>query len=190
MRKVAAWGLAAIMAVGQGAAVVGAAEDEAGGTSAPSARASTWHWRPIIGGFGSKEEKKATDKKPLPTSGHTPAKKPIAPASVLDEAAAERGREEAALLRRLQACDKLKEMALRTNDNDLLRLAEQLEERAQKVYAHRTARLAGGAGSFESDETTVNYYRGAGKSRSVATSPYTVSGNDHRSRSAATEDKP
>jgi hypothetical protein len=194
MRKVRAWGLAATLMMGLSAAVAVAADDDAESTPVkPPAKAPTWQWKPFAGWFGSKAENKAAAKKPSSKSEPTVAKKPTAPvkpASIVDEAAAQRGREEVALLRRLQACDKLKEIALRNNDHDLLSRAEELEERAQTAYAQRTAHLRDGAGSFESDEKTIDQFLGAGKGRSAETSAYTVHGTDRSSRAAVEEVKP
>ncbi len=194
MRKLGAWGLAASFVVGLGVAVSRAAEDDnADSRSKSSAWTPTWQWKPLGNWFGSQEVKKPVEKKVLPKPEPTAAKKPTAPvrpASLVDEAAAKRGQEEAALLRRLQACDKLREIAIQTKDDALLRRAEELEERAQATYAQRTDSLRGGAGSFESDEKTIDRYLGAGKARSTNSSAYTVSGNDRGSRAAVEEVKP
>jgi hypothetical protein len=56
-------------------------------------------------------------------------------------AAVERSREEATLLRRLAVCDQLKLIAIQNKDDDLLRQAEQLEQRVQAVYAEHIAHL-------------------------------------------------
>jgi hypothetical protein len=61
-------------------------------------------------------------------------------------------------MRRLEVCDKLKEIAIRTNDAELLRKAEVLDERARTTYAQRTAYLRGTTASFESDEKTLDKY--------------------------------
>jgi hypothetical protein len=186
MRRVGAWGLAATVVMGMG---VARAAD--GNTWGP-----TWHWS----SFGSwpgqnddKEEKKPVEKKPAPKPEQPAVKKPSVPAkpiSIVDEAAAERRRQETALLRRLQACDKLKEIALRTNDNALLRRAEELEERAQTCYTQRTAKLPSPMGRFESDEKTLERYLGAGKASSTEVSPYVVSGKEASSRAAVKEVEP
>jgi hypothetical protein len=187
MRKVGAWGLAATVVMGMG--VARAADGNTWG--------STWHWS----SFGSwpgqnddKEEKKPVEKKPAPKPEQPAAvKKPSVsakPTSIVDDAAAERRRQEAVLLRRLQACDKLKEIALRTNDNALLRRAEELEERAQTCYTQRTAKLPGATGRFESDEKTLERYLGAGKAGSAEVSPYVVSGKEASSQAAVKEVEP
>src|SRR5260370_16767066 len=190
MRKVGAWGWAASFVVGLGVAVTRAEEDDnADSRSKSSGWTPTWQWKPLGNWFGSQEVKKAVEKQVLPKPEPTAAKKPTAPvrpASLVDEAAAKRGQEEAALLRRLQACDKLREIAIQTKDDALLRRAEELEDRAHATYAHRTASLPSAAPTFQSDEQTIDRYLGAGKSRSTNSSAYTVSGND-RARRAALE---
>jgi hypothetical protein len=190
MRTVAAWGLTAAMAVGLGAAFAIAADD----TSAKSsAWGPTWQWNPLASVFGPRNDKKAAEEKPVPKSEPAAAKNPSSPtkpASIVKEVGVERSREEAVLLRRLQACDKLKEIAIRTNDKDLLRRAEELEERAQTTYAQRTAHLAGGSGGFESDEKTLDRYLESRKSRAEEVSVHSVSGYDRTSQAAVKEVKP
>jgi hypothetical protein len=76
-----------------------------------------------------KEEKeKAEDKKPAPPS----------PAEI---AAKELKRHEKALVRRMQVCDRLRQIALDTNETDLERQAEELEEQAKTVYQRHADRL-------------------------------------------------
>lgn len=197
MRKAAAWGLAATLATGLGIGFAVAADDTAEGTAArSSAWAPTWQWKPFAGLFGtkeSKEEKKPVEKKPALKVEPATTKKPsssIKPASIVDESVARRSREEATLLRRLRACDKLKEIAIRTNDDGLLSRAEELEERAQTTYAQRTAQLQANAGGFESDETTIDRYLDANRPRSGAPPAYVVSSKDQHSQAAAKEVKP
>jgi hypothetical protein len=173
MRNTAAWGLATTLALGLGAGLSWAADD--------SDWAPTWQWKPFAGWFSPKttpEEKKPVEKKPAPKTETTQAKKPITPvkpASIVEGAVARRNREEAVLLRRLRACDKLKEIAIRTNDNDLLRRAEDLEERAQATYAH---------------EMTIDRYLDSSQSPSKDAQAYVVSSKDQSSQAAAKEVKP
>jgi hypothetical protein len=80
-----------------------------------------------------------------------PAKKPDAKTSKKDTgdkdksaaapAVSEQERQEAALLRRIDVCDKLRQIAFETNNNELDQLAQELDARARAVYAQRTARL-------------------------------------------------
>ena len=193
MRKAAAWGLAATFAIGLGTGLAVAADDTTDATSSrSSAWAPTWQWKPFAGWFGSKEEKKPAEIKPAPKAepvAKTPTT-PVKPASIVEGAVVRRSREEAVLLRRLRVCDKLKEIAIRTNDNGLLRRAEELEERAQTTYAQRTAHLQANAGAFESDEELIDRYLDAGKARSESPAAYVVSSKDQSSQAVAKEVKP
>jgi hypothetical protein len=191
MRKIAAWGLGASLLVGLGTASAGAADDGDGASTKSSAWAPTWQWRPFSASASSKEDNRPVEKKPAAKS-QTTEKKPalVKPDRVVDELAAGRSREEAALLRRLQACDRLKDVALRSDDKDLLRRAEELEERAQTAYRQRTARLQRSGDRFESDEKTIDRFLGAGKSGTKEALSYTVRGTDHGNESAAKEVKP
>src|SRR5205823_6667459 len=99
---------------------------------------------------------------------------PAKPATLVDAAVAERSRQEAALLRRLQVCDKLKDIAVRNQDQELLRQAEELEERAQATYAQRTAHVPGSNRRSEGDEKRFEQDEESDKPHATDTSPYTV----------------
>jgi hypothetical protein len=58
-----------------------------------------------------------------------------------DEATGERAREQAALLRRLAVCDQLRLIATQKKDDNLMRQAEQLDERTWQIYTQRIAHL-------------------------------------------------
>jgi hypothetical protein len=192
MRIIAAWGLGAALLAGLGTATSKAADDVDGSRTRSSAWAPTWQWKPFSASTSSNEDTKPVEKKPAPKSEPT-ARKPATPgkpARVVDEAAAGRSREEAALLRRLQACDKLKDIAIRTDDKDLLRRAEKLEERAQAAYTRRVGRSQDGVDRFEADDKTIDRFLGAGKGGAKEAASYTVSGTDHSNRAAAKEVKP
>src|SRR5207245_2537388 len=83
---------------------------------------------------------------------------PSQPVPSVDPVNAERTRAEAALMRRLEVCDKLKEIALRNNDVELLRKAEQLDERVRSAYVQHAGNLPG---TFESDEKTLDKHLGS-----------------------------
>lgn len=82
------------------------------------------------------------------------------PVNQVDAAANERERELAALLRRQKVCLKLQEIALKNNDEELMRKAEQLDERAREIYAQRTAHLPCSDALFQSDEQTLEKHLG------------------------------
>ena len=67
---------------------------------------------------------------------------PKKPRKVETFASRARSREEAALIRRLEVCDKLMEVAIRTNDRELENRVYDLEAKAQAVYARNTAKLS------------------------------------------------
>ncbi|HEY1859652.1 MAG TPA: hypothetical protein VGG61_04825, partial [Gemmataceae bacterium] len=95
-----------------------------------------------------------------------PAKKPDSKASKKDAgdkantaaapAMTEQARQEAALLRRIDVCDKLRQIALETNNNELDQLAQELDARARAVYAQRTARLKTSAQATDLDEKILD----------------------------------
>lgn len=86
------------------------------------------------------------DAKDTPPAKPSPAKKAEPPKaqepSLADVAAAAKNREDADLLRRLAVCDKLREIALRTDDNELLQKVDVLLTRARAAYEQRSAMLA------------------------------------------------
>jgi hypothetical protein len=190
MRKIAAWGLGASLLVALATATTGAADDIDGTSMRSPAWGPTWQWKPFSTSASSKEDLRPIEKKPTLKSQTTEKRPPpVKPERAVDQAAG-RSREEAALFRRLQACDKLKDIAMRTDDKDLLRRAEQLEERAQAAYRQRTGPLHGRADRFESDEKTIDRFLGGGKSGPKEAVSYTVRGTDHSNESAGKEVKP
>jgi hypothetical protein len=56
------------------------------------------------------------------------------------------------LIRRLEVCDKLRELAFQTGDDELLRKADRLEQRAWDVHARTTNTPAG----LSADEAVLN----------------------------------
>src|SRR5262249_20733132 len=76
------------------------------------------------------------------------------------EAALLRSQEEAKYLRRLEVCDRLKDIADQTNDADLRRRADDLAGRAENLYMKRTANLPAARAIFESDKKTLDKHLG------------------------------
>jgi hypothetical protein len=152
MRRLGVWGgLGTAILLGLGTAAL--AEDPADGAAAP---------HPNNGWYGHlffSNDKPAPAPAPVPVRNDKKAdrkgtKSPEAPAKVapvVDEAAQQRNREEAAYLRRLAVCDKLKQIAYQTNDEKLQRQAEQLDERVWEVYSQRIANLPVGRSDLERD---------------------------------------
>jgi hypothetical protein len=93
----------------------------------PDAARSSWlpSWP-----FGKKE-----------TKPPMPAQKPVPSASP--------SKEKADWLRRVAVCDRLRAIAAQTNDNELARKADLLDQRVWEVYRQRTATLPAGAGGVD-----------------------------------------
>jgi hypothetical protein len=123
MRTRMAWALAAVAALSVGTSASRAGDD----STTPQ-----YGWTGPFKDWNKPTPEPAPKKKPTP--------KP--PETVAPETASSRFQEEANLLRWLAVCDKLREVADHTNDQELMRRADQLEDQANKVYAERTALLA------------------------------------------------
>ncbi len=76
----------------------------------------------------------------------------IAPkVSALNAAASAQAREKADWIRRIAVCDKLREIAIVANDEELRRKADQLDQRAWDVYVKHTANLPSGMASLQDE---------------------------------------
>jgi hypothetical protein len=150
MRKLGAWGLGLALILGTFAAVRG--DDDDGDDPAPKPAKSS----PPKVRFG---HPKPPEKKPVPKPEEKKVEKPPVQSS-MELAIAERRREEEALFRRLEVCDRLRKIADSTNDQELNRLADQLTERAQATYAQRVAHLPASNAAFGSDEQVLEKHLG------------------------------
>jgi len=104
-------------------------------------------WSSLFGGKDKAAKPAATDKPSgLPT---------------VDEANKVRERELQAYIRRLKVCDRLQEIADRTNNEDLRRQAERMAQRTFAIYQQRTGAIAGDSKGFVSDEAALNKRLGA-----------------------------
>jgi hypothetical protein len=74
--------------------------------------------------------------------------------------AADLAREMANLLRRQAVCDQLRQIAIETRDEALLRQAEQLDQRAWATYSQRTGDLPGATARSSSDQETPAKHAG------------------------------
>jgi hypothetical protein len=120
----------------------------------PAAQKSSWFgW--MLGGSTPAKPAEAPPRE-APIKKTKPA--PVKPTPVVDEAAAVRSREETAYLRRVAVCDRLKQVALQNNDQELVKMAEQLEERAWVVYSQRTAQLPASHADFDLDERILEQH--------------------------------
>jgi hypothetical protein len=130
---------------------------------------------------------------PSPPTAASPAPKPAnAAADQPRDASAMRQREENAWLRRQAVCRKLLEIALETNDGELQRMAEQLDERVWAAYVQRTAHLpAGRATMFEGDEKILEKHLqpDALTSRPAPPTPQAAKDSERGGRAAVVEGK-
>ncbi len=160
MRKFGGWGMVATLTMGLTAAAAVAADPDAGdGDAKPAASASSSTPSPFGKWFSPR---KAQDREPS-SKADQPSTKPAnvgaglsRRASQVDQAAADQAREQAVLFRRLAVCNKLMEIAVQTNDDDLMRRAEELDERAWTAYGQRTGYLHGNGGNSAIDGETLS----------------------------------
>jgi hypothetical protein len=204
MRKVGKWGIAAALIAGFG--VAAALADDTSDTKdskskkGPPQWRSTPVWAKAYNWFGPPGEeaktdpKKAGDKKPNDKKAdHKLGKEPAAPATAAKPAgtgdAVVRSPEEAEFLRRSEACLKLREIALRNNDPELLRRADQLDEKAWAAYSQRISTKSAGD-KFESDEETLDRFLSPGRDEKPSKSSskiHSVPGQDNSRQASLKE---
>jgi hypothetical protein len=129
MHHLRAWGVLALLAILGGTAAA-ADPDESVPANYDRGAAAFTRWN----------AGRVEPPKPPPVSPQVAAAK----ARERDTAAAVRAQEEANLLRRLAACNRLRELAVQTGDESLEQLADELEKKAGTVFTARTTALAGG----------------------------------------------
>jgi hypothetical protein len=168
----ACWGLGAALLLG-GTAAATAGPDDSGDASARTSASAPWSGGHLFGGLTSSGGKAGPEKLP-PNLVMPPHPLPR------DEAAAIRAREEDALLRRMAVCDKLRQIAARTGDDELDRMAEQLLERANNVYLRRIADLPASHASLDVDRLHTDRPTQRSEVESLPSSPlpHTVPGVD------------
>jgi hypothetical protein len=150
----------------------------------PAPKSSGIPWSPVIVKMFHLDEQKPPPKKPAPKKA---AKKSTSNKLPAEEPTTERAREEAALMRRLQVCDKLMEIADRTHDMELRHRAEALDERARALYNQRTAHLRGSQASL--DEKALDKFLDQSTAAPAATSaaPVALPSTDRASREGTKE---
>jgi hypothetical protein len=134
-------------------------------------------------------DKKPAANKPKATDEKQAEKKPV---SAPEGAVAVRAKEEAAWIRRLQVCDRLKNLANQNNDDELYRQAEELEQRAWAVYLQRTAHLPASNATSETDEQILDRHLGnrtSAADTADALTPAAAKAKDRRGQSASLEGK-
>jgi hypothetical protein len=143
MRRSRLWGLGLALLLGWGAATARAGDDADAQDAKQAAPAVSdtgqrvWSSH-LLHHTTPRPPRKPPKKKNAPAADK-PAPKPTVPPE--DEPAAVRAREEAAYLRRLEVCLKLKEIAEEKGDPALARMADDLDARAKAVYFQRIADL-------------------------------------------------
>jgi hypothetical protein len=158
MRKLLACGLAAFMAWGLGIAVARAGDEDTEDTDAKPAPRPIIRLSPVFAHMVHVDTPSPPEQKPEAKT-EKPAKAKDAearkPSKLESQTAKARSREEAALIRRLEVCDKLMEVAIRTNDRDLENRAYELDARARAVYTRNTALLSDRRAATGSDERSA-----------------------------------
>jgi hypothetical protein len=156
------WGLYAI-AVGLACMLVVSAR-AADADTPPTAESPTGNWFTRWTTPSKPAAPKKSAEKPLKEEDFAQQQKAARAA-----AAAERGREENALLRRQAVCLKLRTIAAQSNNDELRRQADELDDRAWSVYQRRVAHLPAGGGSEGSRENPAPSHR-ASRSDTTETS--------------------
>jgi hypothetical protein len=136
MRKRGIWKELVVLLMGLAASsfVLGAGDAD----PPPAKKTTSGSWFPFWSGSTDKADKKASakpEKEVQPDLTATPAR------PRREEAAEERAREQAILLRRLAVCDQLRLIAMQKKDDHLLQQADQLDERTWQVYLQRIDHL-------------------------------------------------
>jgi hypothetical protein len=176
-KSVLAAALVASLAAGQAMAADDDGADSTGSDSPPPPKQSSFRWSPAFARMFQLDQQKPPLRKPNPPRKDTDKRPaPARPTTLaVDPTVAERSKAETVLMRRLEVCDKLKEIALRSNDSQLFHRAELLDERARLAYAQQTGTLSSVAGRFESDEKTLDRHLSmAGKPTDRLTSTATA----------------
>jgi len=127
MHRLRAYGLTAAFLVGLGG--LARAADPADARPTPGLDSGFRRWNAIP---------PARPKPPLPPSVAERAER-----RAKESAAALRAQEEANFLRRIAACDRLKLIAIETQDDELEKQADRLQQQAEMVYKQKLSRLPG-----------------------------------------------
>jgi hypothetical protein len=148
MRTLRSWGMVVACVTVLGAASAWAADDDLRSVDVKSLKRKAppqWKRSTVWESMGHliEPDKKEPDKKTPGKKGEAKAdpkvKKETAAAAPAEEGLDDNAREEAAFLRRSAACLKLQEIAVRNNDPELMKRAEQLSERAWATYSQHTS---------------------------------------------------
>ncbi len=175
MRRWRTWGLIVTLLLGLGLAARAGAEpptdDEKKTPDRPAFRsASIWDkWFGIPDAPPPRPAPSKTDKDKDKDKDKDVAKKPAAPKKIsrAEQTAADREREEKDYLRRQAVCDKLREIAQQSKDEEMERKVRQLDERIWAVYSQHTSKKAGAEDA--PDDADKSLAKKPGRSRGRAT---------------------
>ena len=191
------WGLGILVALGLGLAAGPIRADDGDDDDVKPASKkvpSGGHW--LIRWPGG-DAKKPADTKPADKTdkpADKPAAKPTMPAAkpIQDPPEKVRAREQAAWVRRQQVCDRLKEVAEQSHDEELLQTAKALEQRSWNLYLQRTANLPASSFALESDAEVVDRHLGPGAADDgrETTTVRTPASKGQGSQTREAEDKP
>jgi hypothetical protein len=120
------WGVATVLLLA--CCTAAGAQDNSGSKDADKGGGSWWT---RLFSFGSKSEPAK--------AAEADKKKPDAPTAAVESATARQARALRDLNRRNEVCLKLRTIAVRTNDQELLRRVEELEQRVFDIYLAQTA---------------------------------------------------
>ncbi|MCE9531255.1 MAG: hypothetical protein K8T89_09060 [Planctomycetes bacterium] len=154
MRRISAIGAVAVLLLAEIGSAFAADPKPAGETPA-----TPWYKRI----FGSS--------KPIPTEKSVPVAAPTR-----QEIARSLEQEQKVYMERLQFCTKLRQIATETNDVELLRKADFLEQSATDVFMKRTSTLPSLLDDVKSSETALDQKKPNTPSGSASTTPKTVTG--------------
>lgn len=149
----------------------------------------------LFGGGKTKTAKqkgsKAKAPAAAPAKSQAAADKPAAEEKPVVEKAADRfEREQRAFLRRLAVCDRLRQIAIQTNDEGLFRQADQLQEQAWSLCLERTGMVPVEDEALPVDEAILDQRLGTESRATRVDRLYTVPGRDAAPRQLAQEDEP
>lgn len=123
MHQMRAWGLTVALLAGLGGTVGGAEPGDARSSNSMDSGFRRWNGIPP-----------ERPKPPAPPSVQERAEK-----RAKETAAALRAQEEANFLRRLAVCDRLRQLAVETGDDDLEKQADVLQAKAEIIYKQKTS---------------------------------------------------
>lgn len=198
------WKLVAALLIGAGLASTATAQPMTRGgrpVGAPSPGELFNYWfgdsSELKNKSAKKDGKDSKDNKAKPTTEKksaakpTVAEKPETEEKPVAEKATERfEREQRAFMRRLAVCDRLRQVALQTNDESLFRKADQLQEEAWSHCLERTGMVPVDGDASATDKDILDQHLGSDSRSTRVDRLYSVPSRDETPRAVAQEDQP